>query len=73
MMKFIKWAFGDTDYDSRCADVARGYEKGLVDALGIIASLGYGENEHVDEGHAEAFRAVDKHLTEWNSKRAAHK
>jgi len=47
--------------------VPEAYEKGLRDALGLIASIGYGKNEDVDEGHEEAFRAIEKHLTEWKA------
>jgi hypothetical protein len=47
--------------------VLRAYEKGLQDALAVIASLGYGRTEDVDEGHEEAFRAVEKHITDWRA------
>jgi hypothetical protein len=46
------------------------YAKGLSDALGLIASLGYGRNQDVDEGHEEAFRAVERHLKEWQARAA---
>ena len=36
------------------------FDDGLTEALKIIASLGYGENQDVDIGHEEAYRAVEK-------------
>jgi hypothetical protein len=49
------------------ADAANAYEKGLQDALRVIASLEYGMSEGVDEGHEKAFRAVQKHLADWRA------
>jgi hypothetical protein len=43
------------------------YEKGLDDALALIASLGYGRNQDVDEGHEEAYRAIEFHLKHWKA------
>jgi hypothetical protein len=51
-------------------DARNAYAKGLSDALGLIASLGYGKNQDVDEGHEEAFRAVERHLNEWQARAA---
>jgi hypothetical protein len=55
----------------RVKDNADAYDRGLVDALGIIASLGYGASDGVDRGHEEAFRAVEKHLADWRAARIA--
>ena len=41
------------------------FEAGLNTALKIIASLGYGENQGVDAGHEEAYRAVETYLADW--------
>lgn len=47
------------------------YEKGLSDALGIVASIGYGATEDVDRGHEDAYRAIEKHLADWKASAAA--
>lgn len=49
-------------------DARNAYAKGLSDALGLIASLGYGKNLDVDEGHEEAFCAVERYLNEWQAR-----
>lgn len=45
--------------------VGEAYLQGLNDALKIIASLGYGKNEDVDEGHEDAYRAIEKYKNSW--------
>ena len=40
------------------------FETGLNEALKVIASIGYGKNQDVDEGHEEAYRAVETYLKE---------
>lgn len=47
------------------------YEKGLRDALSIIASIGYGKNPDMDEGHEEAYRAIEAHLAAWKTGKPA--
>ena len=41
------------------------FEAGLNTALKCIASIGYGKNQDVDEGHEEAYRAVEAYLKDW--------
>jgi len=43
------------------------FETGLNTALKIIASLGYGKNQDVDEGHEEAYRAVETYFADWKA------
>ena len=47
------------------------FEKGLNTALKCIASIGYGKNQDVDEGHEEAYRAVEAYLKDWKSSKPA--
>jgi hypothetical protein len=42
----------------------------LDDALALIGSLGYGRNQDVDEGHQDAFRAIEFHLKHWKAAEA---
>ena len=50
-------------------DIVRSaYAKGLSDAMGLIASLGYGRNQDVDEGHEEAFRAIESYFNDWQAR-----
>lgn len=51
----------------RDALIEAAYEKGLSDALGIVASIGYGATEDVDRGHEDAYRAIEKHLADWKA------
>ncbi|GGW24174.1 hypothetical protein GCM10011452_09560 [Gemmobacter lanyuensis] len=73
---------GDTEYIRRDpavlatlpevqAMIETAYEKGLSDALGIVASIGYGATEDVDRGHEDAYRAIEKHLADWKASAAA--
>jgi hypothetical protein len=47
-----------------------GVTKGLATALNLVASLGYGENESVDAGHEEAFRAIEAYKRQWEARAA---
>jgi hypothetical protein len=42
-----------------------GFEAGLKAAMKVIASIGYGQNQDVDEGQEQAFRAVQKYFHNW--------
>jgi hypothetical protein len=54
------------------AALATVFGDGLRTAISVIASIGYGKNEDVDAGHEEAFRAVEKYLTDWTSRGQPH-
>ena len=47
------------------------FETGLNEALKVIASIGYGKNQDVDEGHEEAYRAVETYLKDWKANKPA--
>ena len=51
--------------DVAAAMVAQAYERAVTEAMGVVASIGYGKNEDVDAGHEEAFRAIEAHLKDW--------
>jgi len=56
------------ELEAKLADAkSAAYEKGLDDALALIVSLGYGRNQDVDEGHEEAYRAIEFHLKHWKA------
>ena len=48
-----------------------GFETGLNTALKCIASLGYGRNEDVEEGHEDGYRAVETCLKDWKANKPA--
>jgi len=50
---------------------AAAFETGMDTALKCIASLGYGKNHDVDEGHEDAYRAVETYLKDWKTHRPA--
>ena len=50
---------------------ATAFETGLNEALKVIASIGYGKNQDVDEGHEEAYRAVETYLKDWKANKPA--
>lgn len=41
-----------------------GFAAGMGTAMRIVASIGYGKNRDVDEGHYEAFRAIEKYYAD---------
>ena len=59
------------ELEAKLADAkSAAYEKGLNDALDLIVSLRYGRNQDVDEGHEDAYRAIEFHLKHWKAAEA---